>query len=46
METISRRILPMLKDGGASDDELEQMLVVNPRRLLEPGSRVPTGMLV
>jgi phosphotriesterase-related protein len=36
MKTIPRRILPMLREGGASEDELDQMLVVNPRRLLEP----------
>ena len=36
MATISQRILPMLRAGGASDDDLEQMLVRNPRRLLEP----------
>ncbi len=39
METIPRRIIPMLRDGGATDEELHQMLVVNPRRLLVPGSR-------
>jgi phosphotriesterase-related protein len=36
METIPRRIIPMLRDGGATDEELHQMLVVNPRRLLAP----------
>ena len=30
MENISRRILPMLRDGGASEHDLEQMLVTNP----------------
>jgi phosphotriesterase-related protein len=35
MDTISRRIIPMLRDSGVSSAELEQMLVVNPRRLLE-----------
>ena len=35
MENISRRILPMLRDGGASEHDLEQMLVTNPT-LLEP----------
>ena len=30
------RILPMLRAGGASEADLEQMLVTNPRRLLEP----------
>jgi phosphotriesterase-related protein len=36
METIPRRIVPLLQEGGATDAELDQMLVVNPRRLLEP----------
>ena len=36
MENLSRRILPMLREGGASGHDLEQMLVANPRRLLEP----------
>jgi phosphotriesterase-related protein len=36
METIPRHILPMLRDGGASDADIDQMLVLNPRRLLEP----------
>ncbi len=36
MENLSRRILPMLREGGASGNDLEQMLVTNPRRLLEP----------
>lgn len=35
-EDIPRRILPRLRQGGASDAELDQMLVANPRRLLEP----------
>ena len=35
MDTISRRILPMLRDACVSSDDLTQMLVVNPRRLLE-----------
>ena len=34
MDTISRHILPLLRDGGVSRDEVEQMLVRNPRRLL------------
>lgn len=34
MDTISRHILPVLRDAGVSDDEIEQMLVRNPRRLL------------
>ena len=36
MDSIPRRVLPMLRDGGATDAELHQMLVANPRRLLEP----------
>jgi phosphotriesterase-related protein len=36
MENIPRRILPMLRQGGASEADLHQMLVLNPRRLLEP----------
>ena len=36
MATIPQRILPMLRDGGASEADLEQLLVANPRRLLEP----------
>jgi phosphotriesterase-related protein len=35
MDTISRRILPMLRDAGVSSNELTQMLEHNPRRLLE-----------
>jgi phosphotriesterase-related protein len=43
MEHIPRRILPILRQAGASDADLHQMLVANPARLLEPathGSRV------
>jgi phosphotriesterase-related protein len=36
METLPRRILPMLRQAGASDEDIHQMLVLNPRRLLEP----------
>ncbi len=35
MDTISSRILPMLRDAGVSSDEVAQMMVANPRRLLE-----------
>ena len=38
MDTIPRRILPMLRDAGVSSDELTQMLEHNPRRLLEKGA--------
>lgn len=36
METIPRRILPLLRQAGASEADLEQMLVTNPMRLLTP----------
>jgi phosphotriesterase-related protein len=39
MENLSRRILPMLQQGGATETDLHQMMVLNPRRLLEPASR-------
>lgn len=35
MENLPRRVIPMLREGGASEADLEQMLVGNPRRLLE-----------
>lgn len=35
MDTIPRSILPALRDAGVSDATIEQMLVHNPRRLLE-----------
>lgn len=35
MDTISRSILPALRDTGVSDGEIGQMMVRNPRRLLE-----------
>ena len=35
MDTISRHILPALRGAGVSDDEIDQMLIHNPRRLLE-----------
>ena len=35
MDTISRTILPMLRAAGASAEAIDQMLVANPRRLLE-----------
>lgn len=34
MDTISRHIIPLLRDAGVSGDEVEQMLIRNPRRLL------------
>lgn len=36
METIPRRILPLLRQAGSSEADLEQMLVTNPMRLLTP----------
>jgi phosphotriesterase-related protein len=36
MENIPRRILPLLRQAGVSEAELEQMLVTNPMRLLTP----------
>jgi phosphotriesterase-related protein len=43
MENIPRRIRPLLLRAGASEADLEQMMVTNPMRLLEPvkdGARV------
>jgi phosphotriesterase-related protein len=39
MENLPRRVIPMLREGGASEADLEQLLVGNPRRLLEPSRR-------
>lgn len=38
MDTIPRHVVPALRTAGASDDVIDQLLVRNPRRLLE----VPT----
>lgn len=38
MDTISQTIIPMLLDAGVSSDEIAQMMVINPRRLLEGAS--------
>lgn len=35
MDTILSRVIPMLGDAGVSSDLIDQMLVVNPQRLLE-----------
>lgn len=35
MDTLTTRILPMLLDHGVTDQTIDQMLVDNPRRLLE-----------
>jgi phosphotriesterase-related protein len=37
MENISRRVVPRLLSGGATEDDIHQLLVVNPARLLAPG---------
>jgi len=37
MENIPRRVVPRLLAEGASEDDLHQMLVLNPARLLAPG---------
>jgi len=39
MENLPRRVLPMLQRGGASESDIHQMMVVNPRRILEPATR-------
>jgi phosphotriesterase-related protein len=38
MENLSRRVLPMLQRGGATQSDLHQMMVLNPRRILEPAT--------
>jgi phosphotriesterase-related protein len=40
MENISRRILPALLAGGATEDQLHQMMVRNPARILTPSGQV------
>lgn len=37
MDTISRHIVPALREAGASSDQIDQMLIGNPRRLLDGG---------
>jgi phosphotriesterase-related protein len=36
MENIPRRVLPKLREAAVSDEEIDQMMVRNPMRLLEP----------
>jgi hypothetical protein len=36
IENLSRRILPMVETGGANASDLNQMMVLIPRRILEP----------
>jgi phosphotriesterase-related protein len=38
MDTIPNRILPMLRDAGVSAEVIDQMLIVNPRNLLDHGA--------
>lgn len=38
-ENIPRRVLPMLRAGGADETDIRQMLVTNPARLLAPSRR-------
>ena len=38
LENIPRRVIPRLKEGGATEQDLHQMLVVNPAGLLAPGT--------
>jgi len=38
MDTIPRHIVPALRDAGVSADQIDQMLIRNPRRLLEVGA--------
>ena len=37
MDTIVRHILPALREAGVSNDQIDQMMVENPRRLMEVG---------
>jgi len=39
MENISRRIVPRLLEGGATQAQLHQLMVTNPARLLTPSVR-------
>jgi phosphotriesterase-related protein len=40
LENISRRILPALLAGGASEVQVHQMVVLNPARVLAPSAPV------
>jgi phosphotriesterase-related protein len=40
MENISRRVLPALLAGGATLEQLHQLMVLNPARILEPSAEV------
>jgi phosphotriesterase-related protein len=37
-ENLARRIVPRLLAGGASEEDLHQMLVLNPARVLTPAT--------
>jgi phosphotriesterase-related protein len=38
MDTIARHVIPALRDAGVSTEQIDQMLVANPRRILEVAS--------
>jgi phosphotriesterase-related protein len=38
MENISRRIVPRLLDNGATQDQIHQLMVLNPGRVLSPSA--------
>ena len=38
MTNLSLRVLPMLREGGATEEELHQLMVVNPARILVRGT--------
>lgn len=38
MDTIPRHVVPALREAGVSGDQIDEMLVRNPRRLLEVGT--------
>ena len=38
MENLSRRILPQLAEQGATDDQIHQLMVLNPARVLSPSA--------
>ena len=40
LENLSRRILPLLRAGGATDEQLHRLMVTNPARLLVPSAPV------
>jgi predicted metal-dependent phosphotriesterase family hydrolase len=38
MDNISRRIVPRLLEQGATDDQIHQLMVLNPARVLSPSA--------